>query len=309
MRKRSSIAPDWWDYTTLDDEIIEDAAKLTIKSMEQLERPGFTIKFYDTRESFYLAEAMEYIHAWSRATESSPAGICGPIGPTEQLPLVAELVNAFENDLKYAHFWGMDEWIIDGKEVAPSHPLSFARTDMEMCFNRIDKKWAMPLGNIHFPAVDTIDVYSNFFDEVRCIVMQGGQGEVKHWAFNDPLKRDGLYQEEPPSPEEYRKQRTRIVDLHPITLIQNARTSGKGNVSAVPHQAITVGPMETWKAEKVSIWHYGTHDNPFGIRLTALMISKKIADSAVPMSLLADHPNVQFNYFRPGIGTCEIEMH
>jgi len=27
------------------------------------------------------------------------------------------------------------------------------------------------------------------------------------------------------------------------------------------------------------------------------------------MSLLADHPNVQFNFYRPAIGTCEIEMH
>jgi len=27
------------------------------------------------------------------------------------------------------------------------------------------------------------------------------------------------------------------------------------------------------------------------------------------MSLLADHPNVQFNFFRPGLGTCEVEMH
>jgi glucosamine-6-phosphate deaminase len=27
------------------------------------------------------------------------------------------------------------------------------------------------------------------------------------------------------------------------------------------------------------------------------------------MSLLADHPNVQFNYFRGGIGSCAVEMH
>jgi glucosamine-6-phosphate deaminase len=72
---------------------------------------------------------------------------------------------------------------------------------------------------------------------------------------------------------------------------------------------LTVGPVQTWKAEKVSIWHAGMHDNPFGQRLTALMISKRIADSSVPMSLLADHPNVQFNYYRKSIGVCETEMH
>lgn len=26
---------------------------------------------------------------------------------------------------------------------------------------------------------------------------------------------------------------------------------------------ITVGPVETWQADKVSIWHAGNHDNPF----------------------------------------------
>ena len=77
----------------------------------------------------------------------------------------------------------------------------------------------------------------------------------------------------------------------------------------VPQKAITVGPQETWQAEKVSIWHAGTHDNPLGQRLTTLMIAKNIADSAVPMSLLGDHPNVQFNFYRGGIGTCAVEMH
>ena len=139
--------------------------------------------------------------------------------------------------------------------------------------------------------------------------MQGGQGDIKHWAFNDPPRREGENKNAPPSPEDYRKLSTRIVELHPITLAQNARTSGGGNITLVPEKAITVGPVQTWKSDKVSIWQAGTHDNPFGQRLTALMISKGIPDSAVPMSLLADHPNVQFNYFRGGLGTCEIEMH
>jgi glucosamine-6-phosphate deaminase len=139
--------------------------------------------------------------------------------------------------------------------------------------------------------------------------MQGGQGDIKHWAFNDPVRRDGKHKDQPPAPEEYRKLGTRVVDLHPVTLAQNARTSGGGNITMVPQKAITVGPVQTWKAEKVSIWQAGVHDNPLGQRLTALMISKRIVDSAVPMSLLADHPNVQFNYYVAGLGTCAVEMH
>ena len=77
----------------------------------------------------------------------------------------------------------------------------------------------------------------------------------------------------------------------------------------MPTKAITVGPVETWKADKVSIWHAGQHDNPFGQRLTALMISRGVVDTSVPMSMLAEHPNVQFNYFSGGLGTCDVEMH
>lgn len=308
-RKISMLAPDWWDFTTLDTELLNDAAKLTAKDMLQMSRDGFKVVFYDTLEDFYLAEALEYISAWKQATTSNPVGICGPIGPTEQLPLVARLVNELELNLSNAHFWGMDEWYVDGREIDNKHPLSFERADRELCFDRIDKKLRMPNANMHFPKADTSEYDKSWESGVRCAVMQGGQGDTKHWAFNDPVKREGKYKDAPPSFEEFRKLSTRVVELHPITCMQNARTSSGGVVTDIPRQALTVGPQQTWKAEKVSIWQAGKHDNAFGQRLTAFMISNKIVDSAVPMSLLANHPNVQFNYFRGGIGVCETEMH
>jgi glucosamine-6-phosphate deaminase len=308
-RKLSSIAPDWWDYTTLESDIIRDAAALTPEKMLKLSRPGFKVVMYDTLEEFYLAEALEYVIAWKQSTPDNPVGICGPIGPTEQLPLVARLVNELNLSVKSAHFWGMDEWYLDGLEAPVTHPLSFEKADRELCFSRIRKELVMPDSNLHFPKADTTPYRASWQAGVRCAVMQGGQGDVKHWAFNDPPRRAGKYKENPPSPQEYRKLTTRVVDLHPLTVAQNARTSGGGNISLVPTQAISVGPAETWQAEKVSIWHAGNHDNPFGQRLTTLMIAKKIPDAAVPMSLLADHPNVQFNFYRKGIGSCDVEMH
>jgi glucosamine-6-phosphate deaminase len=308
MRPLSRVAPQWWDYTTLDREILDDAARLAGEDLLGLSREGFAVKFYETAEEFYLAEALEYISAWRQATDGEPAGICGPIGPTEQLPLVARLVNELGISLANAHFWGMDEWIVEGKEVSCDFPLSFAKADMDLCFDRIRPELGMRPENMHFPAADASE-YIKSWEASRCVVMQGGQGEVKHWAFNDPPRRERPYEDEPPPPAVYRKLTTRVVDLHPMTLIQNARTSGGGVVQNVPHQAVTVGPVETFKAEKVSIWHGGAHDNPFGMRLTTLMISKRMPDSAVPMSLLADHPNVQFNFLRSGIGVCEAEMH
>ena len=60
-RKKSILAPDWWDYTTLDNEILDDAARLTPEDMVKRSREGFKVVFYDTLEDFYLAEALEYI--------------------------------------------------------------------------------------------------------------------------------------------------------------------------------------------------------------------------------------------------------
>jgi len=307
-RKLSSIAPDWWDYTTLDDELIQTVARLTPEKMLKLSRPGFKVVFYETREEFYLAEALEYVTAWRQSTPDNPVGICGPIGPTEQLPLVARLVNELALNIRSAHFWGMDEWFLGEAEVPVTHPLSFERADRELCFSRIRADLRMPDANLHFPKADTAP-YRQSWEGVRCAIMQGGQGDVKHWAFNDPPRRRGKYKDQPPTPEEYRRLPTRVVELHPLTVAQNARTSGGGNIALVPTKAISVGPLETWKADRVSIWHAGKHDNPFGQRLTTFMISQKIVDTAVPMSLLAGHPNVQFNFYRPGIGACDVEMH
>ncbi|MCK5736030.1 MAG: hypothetical protein KAH21_06100, partial [Spirochaetaceae bacterium] len=220
MRKESKVAAGWWDYTTLDDEILNDAAKLTPDDLAGLARPGFKVSFYDTVESFFNAEALEYINAWMKATPGDPAGICGPIGPTEQLPLVAQMVNDLELDIRNGHFWGMDEWYIDGKAMSPDNPLSFAKADMDLCFSRINKKLRMPDENIHFLQHDNLKEYTESYDKFRCLVMQGGQGEVKHWAFNDPPKREGAYMDAPPSSKEFRKQSARAVDLHPMTIIQ-----------------------------------------------------------------------------------------
>ncbi len=159
------MAPDWWDYTTLDSGSLEDAAALSADDVAQLSRPGFRVVMYETLEDFYLAEALEYITAWRQSTDDNPVGICGPIGPTEQLPLVARLVNELDLDIRDAHFWGMDEWVGDDNRPVPiTHPLSFARADREMCFDRIKPHLRMPDAHLHFPIGDLAE-YSATYDQ------------------------------------------------------------------------------------------------------------------------------------------------
>ena len=83
MRKHSCVAPDWWDYTTMDSEIVDDAARLTPEDLEQLSRPGFRVVMYDTIEEFYLAEALEYIEAWRQSTaDNRPASAARSAPPS-----------------------------------------------------------------------------------------------------------------------------------------------------------------------------------------------------------------------------------
>ncbi len=101
---------------------------------------------HNTLEDLYLAEALEYLKAWRESSDDNPVGICGPIGPTEQLPLVARLVHELNLDVRSAHFWGMDEWYdpATGREVPATHPRSFERADRELCCSRISPKLRMP---------------------------------------------------------------------------------------------------------------------------------------------------------------------
>ena len=75
MRSQSKVAPGWWDYTTLDREILDDAARLTEKDILQLSRPGFKVTFYETLQEFYAAEALEFFDVSIRHGNVAPCAV------------------------------------------------------------------------------------------------------------------------------------------------------------------------------------------------------------------------------------------
>ena len=288
--------------------LIEEAARLKPR-FPAIDQAGFRVVFYDTLEDFYLAEAPRYIEAWRQSTADNPVGICGPIGP----PSTFRSSRGSSTSSSSTCARGISgEWTSGstskGREVDLTHPLSFERADRELCFSRIRRALRMPDDDLHFPKADTAHTASRGTPECGARSCRAGRATSSTGpsTIRCPTR---AAQGRTAGAGGVSAAATRVVDLHPLTIAQNARTSGGGNISLVPTKAISVGPMETWKAEKVSIWHAGPHDNPFGQRLTALMISKRMVDSSVPMSFMADHPNVQFNYFRGGIRSCDVEMH
>ena len=111
-----------------------------------------------------------------------------------------------------------------------THPLSFERADRE-CASTASQEAAHAGRALHFPKADTARIAAVWDAGVRCAVMQGGQGEVKHWAFNDPPPRKGQTQGRAAAAAEYRKLTTRVVDLHPMTI---ARTPAPAAAATSP---------------------------------------------------------------------------
>ena len=107
-RKLSSIAPDWWDYTTLNEDIIRDAAALTADKMLKLSRPGFKVATYDTLEEFYLAEALEYITAWKQSSAGHPAWAVCPA------PVVVVVALGASPEPDYRVAWVHHPTVADG---------------------------------------------------------------------------------------------------------------------------------------------------------------------------------------------------
>jgi len=156
----------------------------------------------------------------------------------------------------------MDEWVLNAKEVSATHPLSFEKADRENVLRPHRQELAMPDENLPFPEADTSALSPDVVRRDSLRGDAGRTGDIKHWAFNDPPKRKGKHKDAPPSPEEYRALTTRVVDLHPITS-RRTRARPRWKHRAGPDAGDHRGPLETWRAEKVSIWQAGKHDNPF----------------------------------------------
>lgn len=301
---------DWTAYAAKHPGQMEDVRNLDLTDPRLNRRDGFRVKLYYSAQDFFVAEALEYVHALSRSTADNPVGFCGPVGPTEQLPLVAQIINDQNISVRDGFFAGMDEFIVDGKAINSACELSFKRCDLEMCFDRIKPELRMPDDHLIFPTED-VDTYKMYWNDSAFVWerTQGGQGNTKHFAFNDPLKADGDYADLPPTAEEYMTLETRIVKLHPATIIQDARHSNGGEEWLIPSDAVTVGPKEViGESQAISIWHPGHHDNAFGVRLTTWMLANGLADSRVPMSMLSLHPDVTFHLLIPNIGKAGTDM-
>lgn len=169
-------------------------------------------------------------------------------------PEVADLINELNIPCRHVHTFNMDEFADeDGKAAPKEWPFGFQYSMWENLFNRINPQLKIPESQIHFPDEKNINDYSKMIEDLGgADVCYGGIGWSGHIAFFE----SHLGDEFGGDIDAYLKAGSRLVELHPMTIMQNALFMSResGDWSAHPPKAYTIGPRELAGSKLVSFW-------------------------------------------------------
>lgn len=250
--------------------------------------PRFQIRVMDRASDFYFAFALDLVDRIRRSLQAGRRFTAIlPVGPTPQYTLAAEMINRLGLSCHHVETFNMDEYADEhGNTPPPDWPGSFQRAMMENFFLRIDERLRPPLAQMHFPTRDAIASYSRRIEDAGgADVCYGGIGWCGHIAFWEAH----LGLEFGNDLASFRREGARLVELHPMTIMQNALHSFGGDWSWVPPKANTIGPRDILSARDRSFWLDG--DLGGGIswqRFIARLVAHGPITPLVPGSILQE---------------------
>jgi glucosamine-6-phosphate deaminase len=209
-----------------------------------------------------------------------PATFIVPVGPVDQFPILAGMINSQRVDCRDVCLINMDEYLTDGDHcIDVNHPLSFRGFMNRLFYDRVDPALAPRPENRVFPNPARCNEIAEIISQRGGVdVCFGGIGINGHIAFN-----------EPPEPgveisnEEFAHLPTRCLDLTRETRTINANTVG-GEISIIPRRAITVGMKECLSARKMRFYC----NRPWQSAVLRRVLHSPIT-SACPASFLRMH--------------------
>jgi glucosamine-6-phosphate deaminase len=268
--------------------------------------PQFRITLVDDAREFYTRFAADFVGRIRAASEEDrPFVAILPVGPMPQYEIAAEMINAERLSLRHVHTFNMDEYANEDGVTAPlSWPGSFQRAMFAGFFDRIDHELRPPEAQIHFPTQDAIGDYSARLDALGgADVCYGGIGWSGHIAFWEPQ----LGAEFEGDFDAWKAAGARLVELHPMTVMQNALHSFGSDWSWVPPKANTIGPREVLGARHRSFWLDG--DLGGGVswqRFIARLVAHGPVNEFVPGSVLQ---TARTDYTILGSVADDVEIH
>jgi glucosamine-6-phosphate deaminase len=266
----------------------------------------FHIRIMDDPGQFYGAFATDIVTRIKQALDQRRrfVGIF-PVGPMPQYPIAAEMINRLRIPIKHVHTFNMDEYADQDGNTAPADwKGSFQKAMMEQFFLLIDPKLRPPAKQIHFPTKQALKDYGKRIADLGgADVCYGGIGWCGHIAFWEAH----LGEEFGSDLKAYMKAGPRLVELHPMTIMQNALHSFGGDWSWVPPKANTIGPAQIIGARYRSFWLDG--DLGGGVswqRFIARLAAHGRVNTLVPGSILQTAPG---DYTILGGVADDVEIH
>ncbi len=196
-----------------------------------------------------LAEAMrEEILTAQR--QGRAATLIVPVGPVDQFPILAKMINDERIDCREVALINMDEYLTDGDQFVPAdHPLSF-RGYMDRAFYRLlDPALAPHPENRVFPDPNDCGAIQRLIEKRGGVdACFGGIGINGHIAFNEPPEAG-----ETISTEQFAALPTRVLSLARETRTINSVTVG-GGIEVVPRRCVTVGMKEILGARRLRFY-------------------------------------------------------
>jgi glucosamine-6-phosphate deaminase len=215
--------------------------------------PDFKIAIIDNAVEFYSRFAVDIVSRIAAAAERSrPCVLILPVGPVPQYAIAADMINRLAISCRHLVTFNMDEYANDRGETAPADWAgSFAAAMWQSFFGRIRPELRPAEKNIHFPTHRNIGDYHKWIEDAGgadcCYGGIGWCGHIAFWEAHLGLEFGGDL-------AAYKRAHGRIVELHPMTIMQNALHTFGGDWSWVPPQAATIGPREILAARHRSFW-------------------------------------------------------
>lgn len=173
-----------------------------------------------------------------------------PVGPTQQYPILAKLINSQRVSLKDVHFFNMDEYLTNPYErIDDGDPMSFHGRMNRDFYDRVDKELVMPPSQRHFPEPGREAEYDRMLADFGGADMCfGGLGINGHVAFNeaaaagDSITADG-----------FAALGTRVLPITRETRTINAVGYQQGDLEGIPEYCVTVGMRQILASKTIYI--------------------------------------------------------
>ncbi len=263
--------------------------KIIIKDPDLIMDNKKKVHLLDTSSDLYDDIALRMISKLKENNDKNKSTVfILPVGPRGQYVRFARRCNEENIPCSNLVTINMDEFLDENDNYFPeSSPFSFRGFMKKNLFDLLEENVKIKPENIIFPdPVDPGRIYELLTNFKGADICFAGVGINGHIAFNEPLSEKQI------SAVEFKKLRTRILDLDKETIIMTSLKHG-GHIEKIPGRCITIGIAEIMLSKEISIYLEHAHQAAIFEKILHYQQTPEC-----PVTLLKDHPGFSLTITR-----------